>query len=112
MLISVAVLLFLLGWFIISLYTRYRKPPGPYGLPFIGYLPFIDPRKPYETFAQLAKRYGHIYGLWMGQVYAVVLTDPGLIRTILAKEEASGRAPLFVTHGIMGGHDRPGLIAI
>uniref|UniRef100_A0A182VPZ7 Cytochrome P450 n=1 Tax=Anopheles minimus TaxID=112268 RepID=A0A182VPZ7_9DIPT len=104
MFMPVAVLLFLLGWFIISFCRRHRKPPGPYGLPFIGYLPFIDARKPYETFSQLAKRHGHIYGLWMGQVYAIVLTDPALIRTILAKEEATGRAPLFITHGIMGGH--------
>ncbi|XP_053661170.1 cytochrome P450 306a1 [Anopheles marshallii] len=104
MMIPVAVLLFLLGWFIICVRSQYRKPPGPYGLPFVGYLPFINPRKPYQTFAQLGKRYGPIYGLWMGQVYAVVLTDPALIRTVLAKEEATGRAPLFVTHGIMGGY--------
>ncbi|XP_052891757.1 cytochrome P450 306a1 [Anopheles moucheti] len=104
MIIPVAVFFFLMGSFIIYVRSRYRKPPGPYGLPFIGYLPFINSRKPYETFAQLAKRYGPIYGLWMGQVYAVVLTDPALIRTVLAKEEATGRAPLFVTHGIMGGY--------
>ncbi|XP_049277586.1 cytochrome P450 306a1 [Anopheles funestus] len=104
MFIPVAVLLFLLGWFTVTLYRRYKKLPGPYGLPFIGYLPFINPRKPYETFAQLAKRYGPTYGLWMGQVYAVVLTDHVTIRTILAKEEATGRAPLFITHGIMGGY--------
>uniref|UniRef100_A0A182YEM7 Cytochrome P450 n=1 Tax=Anopheles stephensi TaxID=30069 RepID=A0A182YEM7_ANOST len=104
MLMPVTLILFLLGCLLISLYSRYGKPPGPYGLPFIGYLPFIDPRKPYETFTRLVKRYGPIYGLWLGQVYAIVVTDPALIRTILAREEATGRAPLFITHGIMGGY--------
>ena len=35
-------------------------PPGPIGLPIIGYLPFLD-KKPYKTFAQLGKRYGKVF---------------------------------------------------
>ncbi|XP_052863903.1 cytochrome P450 306a1 [Anopheles cruzii] len=89
---------------ILYLWNHRDTPPGPYGLPLVGYLPFIDTTKPYETFSSLARKYGSIYGLRMGQVYAVVLSDPGLIRKVLAKEESTGRAPLFITHGIMGGH--------
>ncbi|XP_058169927.1 cytochrome P450 306a1 [Anopheles ziemanni] len=40
----------------------------------------------------------------MGQVYTVVLADPNIIRLVLSKEESTGRAPLFITHGIMGGY--------
>ncbi|EAA13571.4 AGAP004665-PA [Anopheles gambiae str. PEST] len=98
------VILLLFCCIFITLLSRHKKPPGPYGFPFIGCLTLIDPLKPYETFSRLARQYGTTYGLWMGQVYTVVLTDPTLIRTILSKDEATGRAPLFITHGIMGGH--------
>uniref|UniRef100_A0A182PDH3 Uncharacterized protein n=1 Tax=Anopheles epiroticus TaxID=199890 RepID=A0A182PDH3_9DIPT len=104
MFVITVISLFLLSCVLVVLLGQHKKLPGPYGLPFIGYLSFINPLKPYETFSRLAERYGSIYGLWMGQVYTVIVTDSTLIRTILAKEEATGRAPLYITHGIMGGY--------
>uniref|UniRef100_A0AAG5CN60 Cytochrome P450 n=1 Tax=Anopheles atroparvus TaxID=41427 RepID=A0AAG5CN60_ANOAO len=104
MVVWLIIILCIFGYIIITLWNRRGKPPGPYGLPFVGYLPFIDAYKPYETFALLTQRYGPVYGLWMGQVYTVVLADPKLIRSVLSKDESTGRAPLYITHGIMGGH--------
>lgn len=78
--------------------------PGPWGLPFIGYLPWIDPRAPYETFARLAERYGSVYSLKLGRLEAVFISDPNLIRQAFNLQIFSGRAPLYLTHGIMKGY--------
>ncbi|XP_049538381.1 cytochrome P450 306a1 [Anopheles darlingi] len=91
-------------YIVVKFWVQRDQPPGPVGIPLVGYLPFIDAKKPYETFTQLSKKYGPIYGLRMGQVYAVVLSNYSLIRTVLAKDESTGRAPLYITHGIMGGY--------
>ncbi|EFX85499.1 phm, putative ecdysteroid 25-hydroxylase, ecdysone biosynthesis [Daphnia pulex] len=79
-------------------------PPGPSGLPWLGYLPWIDSRAPYETFAELSRRYGRIYSLKLGDMLAVFISDPQLVRQAFSRPVFSGRAPLYLTHGIMKGH--------
>ncbi|KAL7023311.1 hypothetical protein ACKWTF_012559 [Chironomus riparius] len=87
---------------------RERKncPPGPLGnyIPFIGYLPFLNPAKPHETLLELSKKYGNIFSLQMGSIFTVILADSALIREAFRRDEFSGRAPLFVTHGIFNGY--------
>jgi ecdysteroid 25-hydroxylase CYP306A1 len=79
-------------------------PPGPRGVPLLGFLPWIDPKAPHLTFTRLAKLYGPIYSLKLGNVFTVVLSDHRLIRQAFAKETFAGRAPLYLTHGIMKGY--------
>ncbi|XP_051157558.1 cytochrome P450 306a1 isoform X2 [Leptopilina boulardi] len=101
-------LLFLTLLIVMFIFNKNRKklklPPGPWQLPFLGYLPFINAKSPHLTLTALAKQYGSIFGINMGSVYAVVLSDHNIIRQVLAKEEFSGRAPLYLTHGIMKGY--------
>ncbi|KAI4500834.1 hypothetical protein M0802_004045 [Mischocyttarus mexicanus] len=84
--IFLIILTFLL--FVIFYYTnrkKYRLPPGPIGLPIVGYLPWINPKAPHETLTELTRKYGPICGLKMGSVYTVLLSDPRVIRQVLAK---------------------------
>lgn len=84
--------------------NRKRLPPGPRGIPILGYLPWIDAKRPYLSLTDLARKYGPICGLRMGSVYTIILSDPQLVRQALAKDVFAGRAPLYLTHGIMQGY--------
>ena len=86
--------------------TKLRLPPGPWGLPVLGYLPWIDPKEPHESLTKLSRQYGPICGLRMGSVYTVLLSDPSLVKEALANPSITGRAPLYVTHGIMQGYGK------
>ncbi|CAG5012501.1 unnamed protein product [Parnassius apollo] len=96
---------FVLGFWIFKKLKEWQSlPPGPWGLPIVGFLPFIDRHQPHLTLTELAKEYGSIYGIGMGSIYAVVLSDHKLVREAFAKESFAGRAPLYLTHGIMHGN--------
>lgn len=98
----------LLVFFLYILLRKSRKsprlPPGPSGIPLLGYLPWIDPVRPHVTLTELARKYGPICGLRMGSVYTVLLSDPQLVRQTFAKDAFAGRAPLYLTHGMMQGY--------
>ena len=74
--------------YIFGLIKCYSKlPPGPFGLPILGYLPFINPVKPHETISELVTKYGKIFSMQMGQILCIVLADPEIIRTIFSKSK-------------------------
>ncbi|XP_076034768.1 cytochrome P450 18a1 [Oratosquilla oratoria] len=87
----------LLIFITLFLATRYyllsrnvRLPPGPMGLPFVGYLPFLGPNVHY-TLMELADKYGPIYKVDFGNKHVVVLTDPAIIREAFRKDGFTAR---------------------
>ena len=72
--------------FILRKYRQIAKlPPGPNGLPLLGYLPFLNGQNPQKSMQELADKYGKIFSLQMGQVFCVVLSDLELIKTLFSK---------------------------
>lgn len=98
---------FVLGFWILKKINQWKNlPPGPWGFPIIGYLPYLDRQHPHLTLTKLSQQYGPIYGISMGSIYTVVLSDHKLIREAFSKDVFSGRAPLYLTHGIMKGNGK------
>ena len=101
--ISLNILIISLGyWAAKCLVETVLLPWGPYGVPVLGYLPWICPRAPYLTFCRLADRYGPYYTVKMGGIHTLVLSDVGMIRDIYKSPLFDDRPDLYLTHGIMG----------
>lgn len=80
--------------FVQWLYNTYKQikklPPGPWGLPVLGYLAFIGNEK-HTSFMELSKIYGSIFSARLGRQLTVVLSDYKMIRDLFKKEEFTGR---------------------
>ena len=76
---------------------RYKLPPGPWGLPLVGYLPFFGSEPP-VTFTRMRKTYGDVISISMGSWSAVVINGRDAIREALVTkgDDFSGR-PAFTT---------------
>ncbi|KAL8563349.1 hypothetical protein ACOMHN_042047 [Nucella lapillus] len=76
---------------------RYHLPPGPWGLPIVGYLPFFGAEPPI-TFTKLREKYGDVFSIRMGSFPAIVISGGETIKEALVtkRDEFSGR-PDFTT---------------
>ncbi|XP_030516661.1 flavonoid 3'-monooxygenase CYP75B137-like [Rhodamnia argentea] len=78
-----------LGFFSLLKRRRIAKaplPPGPQGVPFLGYLPFLGANL-HRKFAELAETYGHIYKLQLGSKLYVVVSSPSLAKEIVRDQD-------------------------
>ncbi|CAB3370180.1 Hypothetical predicted protein [Cloeon dipterum] len=76
-------------------------PKGPRWLPIIGNLHLIDALKKkhgyfFTVLEKLSEEYGPVYGLKLGQNLTVVITDYGIMKDALSREEFQGRPNGFV----------------
>ena len=95
-LVVVAVLL----WYIANIYNT-NLPPGPWGLPIVGYLPFLGPQ-PQETLLFLSHKYGDIFTIRMGSFTTVVVNGTEKIReTLVTNAGVFDSRPDFYTFSIL-----------
>ncbi|KAI3828866.1 hypothetical protein L1987_02976 [Smallanthus sonchifolius] len=106
--VSVPTLLFV--WFLWRLsYSRKDRihlPPGPSGLPIIGYLPFLTSNL-HESFTEMAHKYGPIFSLRLGSKLHVVVNSIDLAKVVAREQDSTfaNRGPpltgLIITYGGM-----------
>lgn len=79
---TVAVICFLWPFFMKVGKGNSRLPPGPRGLPLVGYLPFLG-RNLHRIFMDLAIVYGPIYKLWIGNKLYIIISSPTLVKEVV-----------------------------
>ncbi|XP_076881095.1 cytochrome P450 76C1-like [Bidens hawaiensis] len=86
--------------------SRTHLPPGPYGLPVIGYLPFLSSNL-HEKFTEMAHKYGPIFSLQLGSKLHVVVNSMDLVKVVAREHDhtfANRNPPLTgltITYGGM-----------
>ncbi len=86
----------------VQIVLRDRKlPPGPWGVPFLGFLPFVK-SPPHLLFTKLARKYGSTFSFRFGSQLIVVLSDYRTIRSAFRKESFSGRPENEISQIIEG----------
>ena len=73
-----------LSLYLVYWYRRpYKFPPGPRGLPFVGYLPFLSTKIQCDVL-KLREKYGPILSVRMGLKDVVFLNDCKSVRNVRA----------------------------
>lgn len=79
-------------------YSAYRQlraaqtlPPGPWGVPFLGYAPFLSNHCTYLKYNELARRYGPICSFTQRGNTVILLSDHKLIKTAFDMKQITGR---------------------
>ncbi|KAI3756489.1 hypothetical protein L1987_56310 [Smallanthus sonchifolius] len=79
--ISVPALVFLWYKWMLFLMSTASLPPGPYGLPVVGYLPFLGSNL-HEVFTDMSHKYGPIFSLQLGSKLHVVVNSTDLVKVV------------------------------
>lgn len=78
-----------------------RLPPGPLGIPGLGYLPFLGTEF-HLTFRRLAQRFGPVYQVALGGKRLVVISDARIVREAYRQPVFSGRPDTELTKILQG----------
>ncbi|XP_054166177.1 cytochrome P450 2A5-like [Oppia nitens] len=77
-------------------YQYYSLPPGPFPLPFIGNLLTFRTQQHWDyIMRKLAKKYGPIFTVYLGNSPQIMITDPVIAREAFNKSNFAGRAETY-----------------
>ncbi|XP_029833956.2 cytochrome P450 2C44 [Ixodes scapularis] len=90
-------------WYVLRGSDNTELPPGPKGVPILGYIPFLG-RNHHLKFAELAKDYGPIVRVKFGMVNVVVLNDYASVKKWLSHSAFQSRIRnvFCITSGLLG----------
>lgn len=86
---------------------RPRSPPGPLGLPVVGYWPFLTDSMLHD-FELLERKYGRIYKLQIGLKRHTIISSHSLAKEVLSEHDAvfaNRVTPISLFVGTSGGSD-------
>ncbi|KAK4400335.1 Flavonoid 3'-monooxygenase, partial [Sesamum angolense] len=98
-----------IGWMLkkTSQEAPHPLPPGPRGLPILGYLPFLHENL-HIQFTELARQYGPIYKFKLGNKLCMVISSPSLVKEVVRDHDAvfaNRDAPIAALIASYGGND-------
>ncbi|KAL9993404.1 putative cytochrome P450 [Helianthus debilis subsp. tardiflorus] len=105
--LTISVLALLLIWYKWMLFYTTSLPPGPYGLPVVGYLPFLGSNL-HERFTEMAQKYGPIFSLQLGSKLHVVVNSTDLVKVVARDQDqtfANRNTPIAASVITYGGSD-------
>ncbi|KAF8786958.1 Cytochrome P450 2J5 like protein [Argiope bruennichi] len=70
--------------------NRKHLPPGPFNLPVVGQLPFLG-KEPFRGLHKLTKKYGSVFGLYLGRNYCIILGDYKAVKEAFNKSTTTDR---------------------
>ncbi len=73
-----------------------RLPPGPVGLPILGYLPFLNLFNLGKSFSDIGKKFGDIFSLRVGTELAIVLNSYDAIKKAFVMPQLINRPDTFM----------------
>ncbi|XP_013141981.1 PREDICTED: cytochrome P450 307a1-like [Papilio polytes] len=94
--------------------TGFKKAPGPIPLPVIGSMHLLGKREsPFQAFTDLAKKYGGIFGIKLGNSQCLVVNNLELIKEVLNQNGKffGGRPDFLRFHKLFAG-DRNNSLAL
>lgn len=87
----------LLSFYLIKRFVernRYKLPPGPTGIPLLGYLPFL-PKQYGDKFFEFEKKYGKIFSIHIGSYDVVVVSDFDVLKKMCLQDVFNYRPLMF-----------------
>ncbi|XP_046656380.1 methyl farnesoate epoxidase-like [Daphnia pulicaria] len=100
MISEIVLTILLIGLIIKAVKRPHNFPPGPRGLPLVGYLPFLsswDPQYPHRALQKMSKVYGPVTGFYLGPSTMISVCSHEAVKEVMLNENLNGRPHSSIT---------------